>query len=151
MKLVVKDNKYIIYLKNQINDKIISEKYLKQVIYKLKTRYNIELKGFYIVNIYVDKYYGSIVELESDDIDYYNYLNQIDMQINIKNTKFLYEIELEYLNKEIISKTKIYKLNDKLFLEIFDRTILNKIIEYSNIIYGNRVKEIFKYSKRVRL
>ncbi len=150
MKLVFKDNKIIVFLNKNLNlDKKELENYFKKLFLGIKDKYNLKLNGYYNINVYIDNYYGSIIELENEELEYYNYFNQIDMEIKVIKTPFLYEIDYEYLDKEILNKTIIYKYNNKLYFKITDKTILNKIIECCKIIYGDKVKEIMKLSKKV--
>ena len=150
MKVVFKDNKIIVFLNKKLDlDKVNLDIYFKKLFLRIKNKYNLELNGYYDINVYIDNNYGSIIEIENEDLDYYNYFNQIDMEIKVNNTTFLYEIDYEYLDKELLSKSIVYKQNNKLYFKITDKSILNKIIECSKIIYGDRVKEIMKSSKKV--
>ena len=152
MKLINKDNKIIVFLNKQINFKQINlEKYFKKLFIKFKNNYHMELYGYYNINIYIDKFYGSVIEIENEDLDYYNYFNQIDMEVKLNENVFLYEIDYEYLNKNIINNSNIYKLKDKIYIQIKDNNILNKILEYSNIIYGEKINYILRNSKKVKL
>ena len=152
MKLINKDNKIIVFLNKKINFKQINlEKYFKNLFIKFKEDYHIELNGYYSINIYIDKFYGSVIEIENEDLDYYNYFNQIDMEVKLNDNVFLYEIDYEYLNKNIINNSNIYKIKDKLYIQVKDNNILNKILEYSNIIYGEKIKYILRNSKKVKL
>lgn len=152
MKLISKDNKIIVFLYKRINFKQINlENYFKKLFIKFKEDYHIELNGYYSINIYIDKFYGSVIEIENEDLDYYNYFNQIDMEVKLNDNVFLYEIDYEYLNKSIINNSNIYKLKDKLYIQVKDNNILNKILEYSNIIYGEKIKYVLKNSKKVKL
>lgn len=152
MKLISKDNKIIVFLYKRINFKQINlENYFKKLFIKFKEDYHIELNGYYSINIYIDKFYGSVIEIENEDLDYYNYFNQIDMEVKLNDNVFLYEIDYEYLNKSIINNSNIYKLKDKLYIQVKDSNILNKILEYSNIIYGEKIKYVLRNSKKVKL
>lgn len=152
MKLISKDNKIIVFLYKRINFKQINlENYFKKLFIKFKEDYHIELNGYYSINIYIDKFYGSVIEIENEDLDYYNYFNQIDMEVKLNDNVFLYEMDYEYLNKSIINNSNIYKLKDKLYIQVKDNNILNKILEYSNIIYGEKIKYILRNSKKVKL
>ena len=152
MKLISKDNKIIVFLYKRINFKQINlVNYFKKLFIKFKEDYHIELNGYYSINIYIDKFYGSVIEIENEDLDYYNYFNQIDMEVKLNDNVFLYEIDYEYLNKSIINNSNIYKLKDKLYIQVKDNNILNKILEYSNIIYGEKIKYVLRNSKKVKL
>ena len=73
------------------------------------------------------------------------------MEIKLNKTTFLYEIDFDYINKEILEKTIVYKVNNKLYFKVKDKNIVNKIIECSKIIYNEQVKEIIKKSEKVKI
>ena len=152
MKLIFKDNKIIVFLNKPVKLKEIkSEDYFKKLFINIKNKYNLKLNGYYKINVFVDKFYGSIIEIENEELDYYGYFNQIDMEIKVINSTFLYQINYDYLTKDILEKVNIYKIKDKLYIKILEQDILNKIIEYSKIIYDESAKEILKASKKVKI
>lgn len=159
MKLIVDNNKFIVFLNKDENidfdNKTKMEKYFKDLFSKIKNKYNVDISGYYNIDIYIDKYYGSIIEIEDEQLDYYTYFNQIDMEINVlKNSLFLYEIGYEFLDKKILDKVICYKINDKIYLQIIsdiDDLLLAKIIEYGHILYGKEVDKIVKQGKKVKL
>ena len=153
MKFVIDNNKFIVFLnkKLDLDNKLKLEKYFKKLFNKIKNQFDIEVNGYYNIDIYSDKYYGTIIEIIKEDLDYYNYFNQIDMEVKLNDNVFLYEIDYEYLNISIINNSNIYKLKDKLYIQVKDNNILNKILEYSNIIYGEKIKYVLKNSKKVKL
>ena len=63
-----KNDTIIIYLKDVIKDDLKSLSYV--VSSKLNKYYNIDLKGFYNVNAYMDNNYGTILEYINDSRDY---------------------------------------------------------------------------------
>ena len=152
MKLTFKDNKIDVFLNKPIKLKEIkSEDYFRKLFINIKNKYNLKLNGYYKINVYMDKLFGSVIVLENQEIDYYDYFNQIDMEIKVIMNTFLYEVNYEYINKSILDKIIIYKLKDKLYIKILDESVLNRIIEYSKIIYDNSAKEILKASKKVKI
>lgn len=132
-----------IYIKKEsinnidFNDKNDLEKYLKSLFKTLKKKYEIVIEGFYEITVYVDKYYGVVLHLEKDELDYYDYFkNQVDMRIVTVDTNFMYlvdDIPNNILNKVdvCIKEGNIYlKLKKELTkLEMMD------LIENSKIIY----------------
>jgi len=156
VKTIIKDDKIIVFL-NDINnikfdDENILEEYFRELFRILNKKYNIKLNGYYNVDVYKDNNYGIILEIENEDLDYYNYFNQIDMKINIiKNEIFLYEINYDYIDKEFINNSICYKYNNRLYLKIMNKINMYKIFEFSNIIYGEKAKEILKYGKKVNI
>lgn len=160
MKTIIKDNKIIVFLNKReitnldFNNEDKLEDYFKKLFSKLK-KYDIEINGFYNIDVYKDEFYGMILEIENEDVDYYNYFNQVDMKINVLKTgSFLYEVDYEFVDKNILNKTICYKNIDKIYLKIkenIDDITLSKILEVSNIVYGDLTEDIIKYSKRVRI
>lgn len=160
LKTIIEDDKIIVFLnKDKIKnidfkDEEKLEDYFKSIFLNLNKKYDIELSGYYNINIYKDNNYGAIIEMENDDLDYYNYFNQIDMKINISHIPiFLYEIEYSFLNSNILKNVICYKYLDKLYLKILDvdKCDFFQILEFSNIIYGGKVDEVLNYGKKVKL
>lgn len=139
MKIIIND-KIIIYLNNEYlkyknYDISKIEEYFKSIFQTLKYCYNLEIYGYYEIDVYIDKNYGIVIEMEKDDIDFECY-DQIDMRVTFHNQKFLYQIEdIEY-NK------KIYKYKNKYYVKKYN-------IEYSIPIY--KTDEIFKYAKIIEI
>ena len=157
MKIILQDNKIIVFLNNKekINfedeDKI--NKYFKKLFIKLNKRYNLEFIGYYNIDIYKNKY-GIILDIVEEDLDYYNYFNQIDMKININNSDFLYQINYDFIDNDLLKNTICYKNYDNIYLKIkndIDDITLSKLIEYSKVIYGKQAKEKLSKSKKVKL
>ena len=69
MKCVFEDNHILVYLpKCDINEKSFEdlsyiEEYFREIFLKIKQKYNIELSGFYFVNVYIDLINGIILEI----------------------------------------------------------------------------------------
>lgn len=146
MKLIIDDgiNIYLNkqYLKNvDLND----TKTIKNIIKKINTKYNIDIYGYIETKIYIDKNYGIIINLKKEELDYFDYFNdEIEMNIEIINDSFLYKIE-DY-NKDLVKDKTIYKYKDNLYINIdkIDNINLGKIIEISEIIYGEKAQNIIE-------
>ena len=101
MKIIVNDDiNMIIFLNkiylNQIDfeDKEKLEIYFRKLLKTLKEFYKININGYYEINVYVDNNYGVILELKKEEIEYFSYYeDEVDMQLIVHNTVFLYEIE----------------------------------------------------------
>jgi len=156
---VINEDEIVVFLnKNYFNEEDFenSDKLEKKfkTIFKGLTNYNIEVNGYYIIDLYIDKYYGYILNIKQEDVEYYSYFdNQIDMKINIKKTDFLYEIDYIDLDTNILKDSKILKYQGKIYLKIDNNIsdiVLGCIIEKSKIIYKN-TKKIINNSEEVRL
>ena len=147
MKLIIDDDIDIYlskpYLKNiDLND----IKVIKKIIKKINKKYDIDLYGFIEAKIYIDKNYGVIINIKKEELEYFDYFNdEIEMNIEIINDSFLYKIN-EIYDKEQIKNKKIYKQKDNLYINIdkIDNIDLGKIIETSEIIYGEKAKKIIE-------
>ena len=133
----------VIYLKKEVLDnnnfkeKEEIEKYLKKLFKILKNKYEITIEGFYNINIYIDKYYGAVLHLEKEDLDYFDYFkNQVDMKITIINTSFLYKVDdIPY---DILNKFNVIVKNNNIYLEIKEELSpleKMKLLENSKLIY----------------
>ena len=137
----IDDLTFDIYLKKELmnnidlNNKEDLENYLKKLFKILKDKYYIKVEGFYNITIYKDKYYGIIIHLEKEDIDYYDYFkNQVDMRLVVIDTDFLYLVEdipKSDKFKIIINNNNIYL---KIIKELTNLEMMN-LIENSKIIY----------------
>lgn len=126
-------NKDYLKYKNYNISKI--EENFKQIFETLKYCYNIEINGFYDIDVYIDKNYGIIIEMKKEDIDF-DFYDQVDMKISFHNQKFLYQIE------DIKRNKKIYKYKNKFYTNKYD-------IEHSIPIY--KTIDIFKYAKVIEI
>jgi len=116
------------------------EKYFKNLLKKLSDYYDINISGYYEINVYIDKFYGVVLELEKQELEYYGYFDdEVDMQIIIHDKDFIYEIkDYFWIDDELKKKTKLYKYKSKLYLFINEKINdleLGKILEHSKIIY----------------
>lgn len=161
VKIVMLDeNSFLIYLNrdyiSEINfeEKYELEAYFKVLLSKLKTYYDIEMCGYYHIKCYIDSYYGIILYVQKEDVEYFDYLdNQVDMRMILEEEQcFLYRI-FDYFDFPSSLKKKgdiyqykkmfYYKLNEKL-----DSILFGKLLEYSEIVFENTLP-ILKYGKKV--
>ena len=117
------DNKYIIrILNNKLNEsdyynqEKISDLF-KNIILKIKEKYTI--KGLLDIDVYINKYYGMIIEIEV----IYSELEEIDMRIHFHlDTIFLIETT-DYNSKDLYYyKNKFYTI----YNNISDNDIIYK-------------------------
>ena len=113
------------------------EKYLKKLFKTLNNKYNITIEGFYNITVYIDKFYGIVLHLEKEEIDYYEYYkNQVDMRLVTINTDFMYEVDEIPFN--ILSKVKVYTKNKNIYIIIKEKLNdleMMKLLENSRLIY----------------
>jgi len=137
MKVIIIDDDNIIVFLNKFNIKNIDfdskeniEKNFRNIFLRLKHIYNLNIKGYYNINIYTDKFYGAVLEIEHEDIEYFDYFdNKVDMRVNVvSDSKFLYKI------KDIFC---------------LDKTLLNNIYLFKNDYYSSYVKDwwVGQYSR----
>lgn len=127
------------YLVNNIDFKSQEdlEKYLKNLFKLLKSKYDITIEGFYEISVYVDKYYGVVLHLEKEDLEYYDYFrNQVDMRIVTIETDFLYQID--DVPSNILNKVKVCVKDNNLYLKIKEELTeleMMNLIENSKLVY----------------
>ena len=150
MKFEVYDDKYIVFLNKEeiknINFKIKDqvEECFKKVFSKLKRRLTNDLSGFFYITAYLDHTFGVVLVITKEDLEYYDYFsNQIDMQIEIEQDS---KILLEFEDLFYINSNNIVSYNGKFYTRYNDG--LN-YLEFSNIIYGDKVEEILRKGKPI--
>lgn len=137
MKVEMLSDKIIVYL---LDNKIYNEnsdikKIIINVFNDLDKYYNMNFIYGYNLELYINRYYGMILELKenNDFIDG----DIVNIKLNIlRDTLFLYEVDepLEYIDYEI------YYYDDKFYVNAKKEDI--NLIENSNLIYGNKVYKI---------
>lgn len=131
------------------------ESYFKNLFSKLKKHYNINISGYYNIDVYIDDNYGLVMNLKKEEIEYYDYFdNQIDMRIALKNNKFLYSvIDLFMINDILVPNNIVYLYKGKYYIDIMDNInaeMMMKLVEFSNIIFDEEVDDIRK-SKKINI
>lgn len=156
------DKEMILFLNNyysaslDIESKENLESYFKELFLRIHKIYKIALYGYYNINLYYDKYYGVILKIQKEDLDYYDYFDkEIDMRIIVeKNSVFLYQIDDFFeLDDEILSKGILYRYQNKIYFKLNENLSWNemgKLLEFSDIVYEN-TDVILKYAKKICL
>ena len=145
MKLIKSDNVIIYINKENLKNTELTKENLKKLIKQINKKYNINLYGFYNVQAYIDKNYGSIIVIDKDELEYLDYFNNdLELSIEIIKDSFLYKIEDFYNIKKIISKSTVRKQKENIYLDINNLTSIEMgiILENSIIIYGEESKKI---------
>ena len=137
MKVEMLSNTIIVYLldNKKYNEDSDIKKILINVFDNLEKYYNITFTSDYNLDLYINRYYGMILEItENEDFIYDDIVN---LKLNVlRDTLFLYEVDdpLEYINYEI------YYYNDKFYVNAKREDI--NLIENSNLVYGDIVYKI---------
>ena len=137
MKVEMLSNTIIVYLldNKKYNEDSDIKKILINVFDNLEKYYNITFTSDYNLELYINRYYGMILEIkENEDFIYDDIVN---LKLNIlRDTLFLYEVDdpLEYINYEI------YYYNDKFYVNAKREDI--NLMENSNLVNGDIVYKI---------
>lgn len=137
MKVEMLSDKIIVYLldNKKYNEDSDIKKMLIKVFDNLEKYYDITFTSDYNLDLYINRYYGMILEIkENEDFIYDDIVN---LKLNVlRDTLFLYEVDdpLEYINYEI------YYYNDKFYVNTKREDI--NLIENSNLVYGDIVYKI---------
>lgn len=131
-----------IYIKRELidnidfNNKIDLEKYLKKLFKILKNKYDIVIEGFYDITVYIDKYYGVVIHMEKDDVEYYDYFkNQVDMRIITIDTDFLYLVD--DIPQNLLNKVDVIIIDKNIYLKIkenLSKVEMMKLLEISKVV-----------------
>ena len=137
MKVEMLSDKIIVYLldNKKYNEDSDIKKMLIKVFDNLEKYYDITFTSDYNLELYINRYYGMILEIkENKDFIYDDIVN---LKLNVlRDTLFLYEVDdpLEYINYEI------YYYNDKFYVNAKREDI--NLMENSNLVYGDIVYKI---------
>lgn len=122
------------------------ENNFRDIFIKLKKLYNIDIDGYYEINIYKDNV-GVVVDILRDNECFEYYDNQIDMHISIHNDNILFEVNDFYIFPEsILKKFDCYSYNNKFYVRVNQKLSsyeCSYLLEYSNtILYSDLTKYI---------
>lgn len=137
MKVEMLSNTIIVYLldNNKYNEDSDIKKILIKVFDNLEKYYGITFTSDYNLDLYINRYYGMILEIKENEDFIYDEI--VNLKLNVlRDTLFLYEVDdpLEYINYEI------YYYNDKFYVNAKREDI--NLIENSNLVYGDIVYKI---------
>ena len=137
MKVEMLSDKIIVYLldNKKYNEDSDIKKMLIKVFDNLEKYYDITFTSDYNLELYINRYYGMILEIKENEDFIYDEI--VNLKLNVlRDTLFLYEVDdpLEYINYEI------YYYNDKFYVNAKREDI--NLIENSNLVYGDIVYKI---------
>ena len=158
MKIIINDDINMIiflnkeYLTINIDDSDNLENCFKELFLILKDIYDIKINGYYSIDVYVDSYYGAVLELVKEELEYIDYYdNQVDMRITIHDSNFVYKFEDYFLARKLnlnlyLYKNEVYgKING-----LENNAQMGRIIENSEVLYKDTDK-ILKYGNRIEV
>ena len=122
------DDVIIVYL-NYIDSDI--DELCHKVVNILNNHYNLNVKGYYRTDVYVDSNYGIVIEYILEDRNLYIDFSKIDLYIRKIETTFLFKID-DILDIDI-SNFIIYNGN----YYIYSVDISNKNIDFGKLVYKN--------------
>lgn len=128
------------------------EDFIKNIFKNFVKTY--KLKGDVLLNIYIDLYYGIIVEVKKEDSFYDS--DEIDARVVFHlNNAFLYEVDYFYiLDNTSIKNANVYFYNNKFYLELTDEISISdkyKLSEACDIIWDDRSFEIINKAIKLKL
>lgn len=124
-------------------DEVIS--LVKEMIIKVQDLYSFSLRGFYQVNVYVNKRVGIYLEIER--LETIDYGNNLDLKIIVHmNQIFYYQVE----NYDHIPKnTNTFFDGEYYYIHVEEVSIMD-IIEYADIAYGYEIEKKIKRSRPIK-
>ena len=156
MNLKFRGNDLIVFLNkeeiNKINfdSKFELEKYFRELFIKIKKIYNVNFKGSYNINIYIDKKVGIILEVFDEEVEYFEYDDIIDMNLKQILDEFIFKIDnISVLN----DKFDIYLYDNDIYVVPFNLNYIDIgiLFENSTLIYGEQRRKIMNNLNVVKL
>lgn len=156
----VSDEKFILYLNQTYLDeldfdhKTELESYFKILFSKLKMFYEIEMRGYYHITCYTDDYYGMILSIEKEDVEYFDYLDsQVDMRIVMEDDQcFLYQVyDMFAVTSEMKKRGTLYQYKKKYYYKVNEplpSISFGRLLEHADIVFEDTL-QILKYGKKV--
>ena len=141
MKIDVHDNDITIYINKvfidfDIKEKQELERFIMNIVLKIKKKKNNKLSGFYKAFVYINNNYGIIIDLiKQDDLDLFPEL--IDLKLIIFYDSEIYLKTNDYFKVKDLNKYYKYSNNYYINISEINNNELLKLIEFSKIIYGN--------------
>lgn len=109
--------------------------YIKRLLYMVKEKYELDINGLYDINLYENKTYGVILDIQKEDIDYYDlFTNAIDISLVIHEDTPMYICINDPIEDNIYIKYNLIKKDSKYLINITDIKDIS-IYEKGYIVY----------------
>src|SRR5574344_697486 len=141
---IIDENNIIVFLFERTNYLKDALKSMKSLFEKLKKIYNLDIEGYYFIDIYKDPYYGMVLELEKERTTFLSLTTKVDARIEVHDVTFLYQVDDPFFITDF-TNINVYYYKDKIYLKLNDNNCL-KVVENSKLIYKN-TDNIIKQSK----
>ncbi len=155
MKIDVRGNNLIVFLNSRVSskidffDKMGLEDYFRDLFLKFKDIYSIDVSGSYNIEVFIDKSYGVILNIQKDNMDFFDYYDDsIDMKITISRCgNFLYKLIGDV--GSVIDSCDVYYFDGDIYIRPHGVNFLQMgyILENSLIIYGDESDFVVKKGK----
>ena len=141
---VIDDNNLLLFIIDKKKIPKFEEKelsiYLKSFFQNLKKKSSINIYGYYNVIIYQSNYYGMIIKLEKEELEYLSYYDsEIEMKIIASDNQVFYKIKnIEGINKKILDNSSIYLYNGEMYLNLnkeINFILLGNLLENSELLF----------------
>ncbi len=152
MKIDFMDNNLIVFLNSkkisQVDflNKCEVERYIRDILFSIEKTYNISLCGSYNINVYLDRFYGAILEI-IEDSQCFDCYNIVDIDISISEIDgFIYKLD------DVIDIDGVYYLyNGEVYFDPkgIDFISLGLLLENSQITYGKRCLMVKSCGKKI--
>lgn len=138
------ENNFIVYAKDEkieFDDKDKIENYFINLFSKIRNCYEIDFQGYYDTKIYYDDFYGSIIEVNKEDLEYFDvYGGSVDMRASLPIKKdFYYQMEDPFWIPEFLKKKICLYYNDCFYyakiIEPLTQIEWGILLEHSIILY----------------
>lgn len=140
--LVIYQSKYQIDAIDFRNHKHLEDQF-RTLFLKLKQFYDVDVNGYFNIDVYTDSKFGKVMEIEKEPIEYIEYLdNQIDMRIVLHEEEdFFYEVEdIFSIPSPLNKKLEFYSYKNKIYAKMkkkFTDLEIGRLLELTNIKYQN--------------
>ena len=136
MKIDLKDDKIIIYLRNTFFEEELKSvtKEIKNIFIRLLTYYHLKLSGLYDVFAFENKKYGTILELIKKESLFHPDI--IDIKVKIWKDKNFYLRTKDYFVFQNIDS--VYYEKEYYYVDLYEISNINTVIEFVDILYNKK-------------